>query len=211
MTVIRKKLNWVTMTRPEFLGVDRIIVFASGTSVNNIPSGTLDTIFNKDKANLTITLNYGIAKFNSDFNFITDKEPLRWARTLSKWQQSRIVAHFSNAEKWCPYYFRTQELNGFKSSFTLVNTLLCIRSNEALRDKPIYIYGLDMYTKPEGVKYYDDVVVGVCDNNASRRTPQKFFDLCERDLSEMIYDKSNIFNCNFASSCGLFEFRSPYE
>jgi hypothetical protein len=160
-----------------------------------------------DKSNLIITLNYGQKIIDSDFNFITDVEPIRWAyANLSKRQQSRCVFHRTNVPKWGYYYFRTQDFQGRKSTFTIVNAIMSVQMHEQLKDKPIWIYGLDMYVKGDSIKYYDSVVNGY-DQNKSRKTPQKYFDLCEKDLDEYIPDKRKIFNCNRVSSCGLFEFK----
>lgn len=204
--IFRKNLNWVRTYRPEFNGIENIVVFASGTSVNSIPRGRLDSILG-NRGNLVITLNYGQKKIEGDYNFITDLEPIRWASmNLSERQKSRCVFHHTNIPKWGSYYFRTQDFQGRKSTFTLVNALMSVRMHEQLEGLPIWIYGLDMYVKPTEVKFYDDVV-GAFDQNNSRKNPKKYFDLCERDLDVMLPDKRGIYNCNHASSCGLFEFK----
>lgn len=204
--VFRKKINWVRMYRPEFDGIENIVIFGSGTSVNSIPTGRMNSILS-GKGNLIITLNYGQKLIDSHFNFVTDLEPLRWASVnLNARQQSRIVVHKTNIPAWASYYFRTQDFLGRKSSFTLVNAIMAVQSHAQLEGKPIWLYGLDLYVKQDEVKYYDSVV-GDFDQNQSRKKPYKYFDLCEKDLDLLLPRKEGIYNCNMASSCGLFEFK----
>jgi hypothetical protein len=207
MKAFRKKIEWIKMYSPEFELVENIVLIGSGTSVDSVPKSRLEGIIN-DPKNLVITLNYGIKKINSDYNFITDRDVISWAfRELNDRQRSRCVVHKTNHKEWIPYTYDTRLFHGRRSSYTIVNALMAIQTNECLKSKPIWIYGLDLYVKRDKMKYYDDILPEGQDVNRFRKEPTRFLGECGADLDRCIVDKRNVYNCNPTSCYEGFEFR----
>lgn len=207
MKVFSKNLHWTKTYFPEFELVENVVVFGSGTSVNSIPKGRIESIVN-NRSNLVITMNYGIKKINSDFNFITDKAVIQWAyEKLNDRQRSKCVTHRTNIVQWIPYHFDTRAFHGRKSTYTIVNTLMAIQEHEVLKYKPIWVYGLDLYVKRDEMKYYDDVLDAGEDVNSFRKNPMKYLTECGSDLDRCVVLKDKVYNCNPASCYLGFEFK----